>query len=237
MQSSILVLGNSHAQALKDALAIDHQSGNNPGIDVKWTYGPTTEKPVGDLPIHEAMGLVADLKATDIIGVCYAGTFHNILGFLKHDLPFDVAPRELSGDARAKYIPVNVMRAQFFELNKARTLIPNIKAATKASVYHIAPPPPKADEDFIKDRMKRYRGQVVEEFGLNPPSLRLKLWKIEMSVLESVCQGWGVGFVHSPPDACDKAGFLRREFYGADATHANVDYGRLVLSQLEQLRH
>ncbi len=234
MPAVILVLGNSHTQALSEGLSSGYQQAADVEINVKWTYAPAEGKPQGDLTVQEALQVVASLSATDIVAVSYAGTFHNILGLLKHELPFDIAPKENYRDDTT-LIPLNAMRAQLHDLNKNRTLIPNIKAATKASVYHIAPPPPKADEEFIKSRMKRYRGQFLDQFGLNPPSLRQKLWALEMNVLEGVCKDWGIGFVHAPSDALDEYGFLCRDFYGSDATHANSAYGKLVLRQLEQL--
>ena len=31
----------------------------------------------------------------------------------------------------------------------------------------------------------------------------------------------------------DENGFLLSKYYGADATHANADYGRLILDEIE----
>ena len=232
----VVVLGNSHTQSLKDALKKENASAKGDvEFSVKWIYTPGSG-PQMDITVHDALKFVANLRATDLVAISLAGTHHNIYGFLRHEVAFDIAPfQEDISDAKIDIIPVNVLKSEMSAANRARGMLPKIKAATRAAVYHIAPPPPKADEAFIRSRMRQYRGKLLESYGLNPPSLRQKMWKLEMDVLETVCSEWNIGFLSPPPEAFTQDGFLHADFYGSDATHANALYGKLVLTQLARL--
>src|SRR4029078_4023590 len=105
-------------------------------------------------------------------------------------------------------------------------------ASAPCPVVHLAAPPIKADEAWIYANSNKYRGNIVRDVGLTPAPVRAKLWRLEMDAIRTVVAKWGIGFVPVPLDSLDADGFLRRDFYGQDVTHANSDYGRLVLRDL-----
>lgn len=234
VKRAIMVFGNSHTQALKDALASGGAQLNSEfEFGIWWSYKEGAGA-VADIKFSAIPKRISNLRSDDLVAVSYAGTHHNIIGLIKHPNSFEVGPtKQLSrGDT---LIPENVLKAQFEDFIRAGTMIPKIKAATAARVFHLAPPPPKADEFFIRMKMRRYRGTDIKDVELNSPLLRLRLWQIEMMVLREVCASWGVGLLLPPSAACTSEGFLHPYFYGTDATHANAEYGALILQQLGDL--
>jgi hypothetical protein len=111
-----------------------------------------------------------------------------------------------------------------------------IRNATNCRVYQLAPPPPKKDTDFILRKPKAVFVELgILEHGVSPASLRLKLWKLQLRVMQRLCQEWGTQYLPVPSGAESPDGFLKPEYYAPDETHANASYGELVLRQLEQV--
>ena len=236
---TVMVIGNSHTRAIKESLKGEDdwiaKQAPNVAFDVGWVYNEKIEGSVGDITTTVALERAAALGKADVIVLSIAGTQHNVLGLLQHDIPYDVAPFDTEPGVRRTIIPRTMLRAEFENLVRGRRLIPIFEKTTIAAVYHLATPPPKKDEAYIRARMARYRGTSLAASSLNPPALRMRMWEVEMEALAGVCAEWGIGFIGAPPQARTPEGFLRTEYYGADATHANPAYGRLVLEQLADL--
>jgi hypothetical protein len=114
--------------------------------------------------------------------------------------------------------------------------VQKIRGAARCAVFHLAPPPPKQDVDHILSNPDSdFTKAGILENGVSPAPLRLKLWELQMRVLRKLCEEWDVGLVPPPGEAVDSSGFLKRDYYAKDATHANAAYGELVLRQLERL--
>ena len=54
-----------------------------------------------------------------------------------------------------------------------------------------------------------------------------------MDVTDELCRKAGVIFVPTPEESINEHGFLKKEFYAEDATHANQFYGALLLSYIQ----
>lgn len=237
----ILILGDSHTRALKRAFegrvaATGEQQAVE--FDVRWLLVQKADKVRGELSIEDALQRVSSLPGDGVVAVLLAGTLHNVFGLLQHERPYDVfAPGDenLRVAAGTSLIPENALWDMFFNVAKDNKRIQKITKAATCAVYHLATPPPKRDNEYIMARAARYRDRAVEEVGVAPPELRLRLWRLEMRVLAHLCQQWGIGFLPAPQEAMDADGFLKPDYYADDATHANAAYGELVLRQLESV--
>ena len=168
--------------------------------------------------------------------ISIAGTLHNVLGLLEHEKPFDFFTRgdETMTLAEGRVVvPQNTLWDTFKGMADPKHRIVALRDEACCRVYHLATPPPKEDGEFIRARVARYRDRLVAEAGVNPAATRLKLWKLEMRVLADLCAELNMHLLLSPAEAQTPAGFLKPEYYGKDATHANDAYGELVLRQLE----
>jgi hypothetical protein len=61
----------------------------------------------------------------------------------------------------------------------------------------------------------------------------MKFWALQKKILEDLCAELGVEVMMPPSRALDEAGFLARDFYAKDATHANHVYGELLIREVE----
>lgn len=187
------------------------------------------------LSAHDAVALVGTLDEATCLFLSLPGTYHNIIGLVRPEIEFDFMLRPddvpVSG---AQLIPHRVVAGAFDHHLQTETLVPKLRAAAKGRVYVLACPPPKEDNAFMLGHLlakwnKPYRGQDIAANGLNRPPLRRKLWVLECQRMEAWAASLDIGFAAAPQGCFDEQGFLAPQFYATDATHANADYGSLVL--------
>lgn len=227
----IFVFGDSHTQAILGAAAT--ASYDDVKFDIHWMRSEKNGKVRGDLDYEDAKAIASALEPTDLMVISLLGTRHNVVGLLRHEQLFTVYGADgAPSSGEGALIPRAVMEDVFEDVSQKNKRIAELRSLSRAPVVHLMTPPPKGDNDYVKSRIMRYRDMVVGEYDLNPAALRLALWQLEMQAMKRVCAGWDVRQLPIHPDAMDEYGFLRHEYYGPDATHANQAYGALVLEQL-----
>lgn len=189
---------------------------------------------------EEAMRLLSAARGSDIFISMLGGNQFNAFGMLQHPHPFDVYDKDLPSavaDGVVTLIPSKVLDDAFDGYVGGRHFA-RLKALTQVFVgqsFIATPPPPKADDDFVRFNAETYFRQLgVESVGVSPALLRLKLWRVQVRALERLCRSNGLGIIYPPPGALDETGFLRVEAYGSDATHANALYGNLFIELVEE---
>ena len=233
----IFIFGDSHTIALKDAQNDYKFSKPYLNLDIHWMLSEKNGVVRGDLSYKDALTCASELCESDLLVISLLGTSHNVFGLIEHEIPFFFSNADQSehNGPEKHLLPINLMYDMFVEFSKKNKRIPELKKATKAKVIHLMTPPPKGDNDFIKSKISRYRDKVLGEHSINAPTIRLKLWQIEMQALQKVCHEYGIYVAPTPAPAFDTGGYLGADYYGGDATHANMKYGKLVLSELEKI--
>lgn len=237
---TILIVGNSHTAALKQALENDTSLACGAvSFQIRWLIGDDrsqTRRTLGDTSTDDARRLIARLDVDDMLVLALFGSGHNVLGLLRHDRPFALASTAVSGND--ELIPERVMYDTFVGFQrKMKAVVVALQAEAPCPVYHLATPAPKEDDSHILQATSSYRERPVTTVSLNPPLLRGTLWQLEMRAVRDVCEGSGIRFVNVPVGSTTDDGlFLRREYYGRDVTHGNEAYGALVLRQLANTR-
>ena len=231
----ILILGDSHTRGLRKALAVRTSHSSTTEFEIHWLLSEKVGQSRGNLRIEDALTKISGLGPNDILGISVLGTAHNIFGLLQHEQPFDFAltPTGFAYQGGASVIPHRVISDTFEDSMRRNKYVKGFCETARCKVCHLAPPPPKGDNDFVLEHAKTYRGMSAAETGITPAWLRLKLWELEMLVLQSVCKDWNMQFFNAPEQSRTVDGFLKPEFYGKDATHANIPYGELMLTELE----
>lgn len=233
----VLIAGDSHVEVIKDALQKRNENGEVRFTALRLAKTMNNGITIGDVRYHDLVKLMSDLDARDVVVLRMLGTQHNVLGLIQHEQPFDFflarGDEAACFEAPAAVIPEAALRDMFISL-LAGERISRIRQIV-ARMCLLAPPPPNPDTQLIMARAKKYRGKLTAEHGISPAGLRLKLWQLEMSVLHQFCDRQNIQFVLPPDSALSSDGFLKAEFRGADALHANASYGELVLKQLESV--
>jgi hypothetical protein len=238
----ILVVGHSHAKALLDNM---REHGGPP------TSGEVSLRP---LDAHNAIwGLAGpglDDRATMFnkaiemaegrsVALLWDGNQHSSLFLVEQPVPFDLAPRGLEHlplQDGAVIVPEAVVRARFRgTLGLLYPLVSAIQSRPDSALTLVGTPPPKRGEGLRALALNEgvfFAGPTG--LRLTPPSIMLKLWFVLQDVYREVASEVGIRFVPAPESTRDEDGFLKEEFWAADATHANAEYGRVMISHLAQ---
>lgn len=171
--------------------------------------------------------------------------FHHFLimpnsGF---DFVLDSEP-DLPVDPTRPIVPelavVEFMRMDMSDLDP---IIEGIGAAG-GQVVLCGTPPPKAQADFVREKILRepYFNLVAEGLGLDlatvelsPPLLLYKMWAVMQNMLGEVAARHGAAFLPVPGRLRSADGFLDTDYYAPDATHANRAYGEAMLDEIAHL--
>jgi len=247
---SILVVGQSHVAAIRDAARRRREADpERPRTRVIHTlearYAPEIESVRGEgaSGARLSTSLAAEIAAQierhrPMVASCIGGNAHNVLALLRHPRPFDFrlpADPDVEPMAGAEPLPVALVRSAL-ERTMARDLLRlRLVAAATERLVHIESPPPLADAAFIAERADSYfRDRGIDAAAVAPAPFRQRMWRLHGSVLREACASLGVRFLPVPRAAMDDGGFLRPELAG-DATHGNADYGEMLIRGLESM--
>ena len=85
------------------------------------------------------------------------------------------------------------------------------------------------NSEFMKG-VARKRGLDLDTVALTPESLLLKMWVVIQELMAQAARRTGARFIATPPQTRGADGFLAEPYVRAgDLTHANEDYGRLMM--------
>lgn len=235
----ILLFGDSHTHAIQRALQRREKRGRPIPLAAHRLLKMKGETEIGDTSFEQFLELVRPLKSTDVVLSAIGGNSYAVFSTIQHPDRFDfVDPNGASElDSSAGVIPYRILEGYFSEAIGARDgkSLERLRQATKARVVHVIPPPPKGDNDFITQYHESvFRNEGIVSHGVSSPSLRLKFWLLQTRVLTKLCADRDVEVLMPPPAAIDREGFLAPDYYAKDATHANPEYGELLLQEIER---
>jgi hypothetical protein len=234
--NKILVLGDSHTHVLKRAKKLSNNQDWKNNFSINTFSKQKNGKTVGDVTLNEAKTAAAMLDASDLLVSMVGGNQYNSLGLIQHPTPFDVAIG--SYDDKCELIPYGLLYKTFYVGMKGNDFqrITDIIGSCRSRIIHIPAPPPKEDEEHILTKPESdFVKNGIATFGVTPARTRLKLWEMQMTVSKDLCHEIGIEFINYPDFAINERGFLKEEFYGSDATHANDKCGEQVLAFIQKL--
>ena len=265
----MVVIGDSHIHAIKEAIAARSSDDVHPSIEamrlvkmkdaLQSSPARRTAVPIigrvrnllsgrsreqtkfGDISFPQALKLARRLRPQDILISVIGGNQHAVFSTIQHPQRFDfMLPDETTAIApKSELIPFQTLYPYFrsaLREGDGKT-IAAFRRATKARMIHLLAPPPKRKNHWIEayhDTL--FVGGGLERQGVSRPEFRMKFWRLQNRAIEEICADLDVEVLGIPAQASDPEGFLDRHYYAGDATHANRQYGELVLHQLDALR-
>lgn len=244
MSRALLVIGQSHVAAVRDAArARRERQPDQPRTRIIHTgeprYAPELQEgepprlaaPLADA-IHDQIA-----RHDPVLVSMTGGNVHNILGLIGHPRPFDF---RLSREPSPPLSPaaellveglVSATLARMMERDLVRL------RALRASIgpfVHVESPPPVRDDNFIAAAADRhFRDAGIASLGVSPAGLRFRLWRLASKLFRAEVERLGCRFLAVPEEAKDDGGFLRPDL-AADATHGNAAYGNILIEALQQ---
>ncbi len=239
---ALVILGHSHVAAVVDALKL-RPSGHGDGMFyVHDVWARNTQYADSD----GAGGIAFNREVLELIDrtvpagqprhyiSMLGGNGHVMLALSKHPRPFDfVLPErpDLPLDPEAEIVPYDYL---------AETLKPlmmsyiwqmiGLRQAVGQSILCVETPPPYGDDAYVSQNLGSY---IPDPRNVVGRAMRYKMWRLHSNLLQYFCEHCGIEYLSAPEEGIDAEGFLRREGYGMDATHANGWYGELLVRKLE----
>lgn len=232
-----LLFGDSHSYAVQRALERRQKRGQSIPVVAHRLLKMKNDIQVGDTSFETFLKIVGRLHADDIVLSMVGGNQHAVFSTIQHPQPFDfMMPNDSAASPDAALVPFRAINELFDSgiRNGDGESLRAIRTATSARVIHIIPPPPKSDNSFIERYHETvFAKQGIESCGVSSPALRLKFWMLQTRILEELCAELDIEVMLPPASAVDEAGFLLSDYYAKDATHANADYGELLIREIE----
>jgi hypothetical protein len=173
-----------------------------------------------------------------ITGILWNGNQHNIHFLLESGEKFKIF-EIFEENPDDPVVPQSQLRALFdptFE--ELRNVLK--KFPKKSKLLLIETPPPKSkrfidrqlsDPNFVGNLMGMESRSHLE-LRATSDALRIAIWKFTQQITKEIADEFGVCFIPTPRFAFDEIGLLKEEFWTDDFTHANEDFGELLLNHL-----
>lgn len=237
-----IVAGASHIQALGSPVSVPDGSigvirTKHPSRRFFGAYGPMPRGP-------KYWNAVIRVCRNKYVAILWTGNQHLSRFLVNLDEPFDVVcstSPELPIDETVQLVPEEVFRELFTQgFDELREVVRGIKRSSAIPLI-CGTPPPKGDDNFLRSvifreqkfqRIAEANGMTQETIPLSSPLLRYKLWLILQETYADVARSEGVQFIPAPSSAQTPEGYLDLKYAQQDATHANSDYGLLMLEDI-----
>ena len=245
MSRALLVIGQSHVAALRDAARVRRERDPAaPRTRVIHTGEPAYAPDIvgdGDAarlapPLVEAVRDQIARHDPLLVSVT-GGNAHNVLGLIRHHRPFDF---RLSQEPSPPLDPMAELLVEgLVSATLARMMARDIARlrALRACVgpfVHVESPPPVRDDRFIAAAADlHFRDAGIARLGVSPAGLRFRLWRLASRLFRAEAESLGCRFLAVPDAAKDGDGFLSPGL-AADATHGNADYGNILIEALQR---
>ena len=235
----ILLFGDSHSYAVQRAIEKREGKGKSAPLKAHRLSKIKNGKKQGDTSLEEFVEIIRSLGEDDVVLSMIGGNQHAVFSTIQHPQRFDFLEPDGKQVAEegAELIPYRALTS-FFEKgirNRDGKSLEALRQATSARMIHIIPPPPKSDSEFIRQYHESvFANEGITSHGVSSPALRLKFWNLQTRLLKTLCDELGIEVMMPPTVSVDHKGFLARDYYANDATHANYFYGELLLREVEQ---
>ena len=239
----IMIFGDSHTVAIAQAIAFraDNPDPVLPPLELFRLRKFKGEVWLGDTGVDEFCKKISRLRPTDAVFSAIGGNQYAIPSTVRMPPFFHLVSKstsEVEVDLEEAIIPVRVLESYISSgvTNSDGPMLQKIRLATRARVFHLTPPPPKEDNEFIKRfHEKRFALEGLGRLEPHSPEFRLACWEMQHNSLKCFCSKVGIELLPPPTAAVCPRGFLDKHYYGKDVTHANRRYGEQVLRQIASM--
>jgi len=149
----IVLFGDSHSYAVQRAIEKRLGKGRSTIVVAHRLSKVKNGRAVGDMSFEDFLAKVRTLGPNDIVLSMIGGNQHAVFSLIQHPRPFDfLEPHGKHLEDEAEVIPYRMLEGFFEEAirNGDGESLAALRRATSARVIHIIPPPPKRDNDFLK---------------------------------------------------------------------------------------
>jgi len=242
-KSQILVSGHSHAASILDMTLRNDPDGTNPSsLSICYTADLTKGAPGGGIYWGDKTywQYVSEISKNKDLVIVWNGNQH-VANFLFQTIPaftfYGAEGSELTGE----YLPIpRTMIKAFFEpfFEELTEIIPLMTDAASITLMNGPAPKPLS---YIQTRVEHepFFAEIanslqvdIDSLEITSDQIRLELWKLISEMLETHAKALGTKFLSAPEKAVDSSGMLMEKYWNPDVSHANAEYGALLVEKL-----
>ncbi|HXO03855.1 MAG TPA: hypothetical protein VN900_17455 [Stellaceae bacterium] len=144
---------------------------------------------------------------------------------------------DLPIDPEAELVPFDLMKKMMSHIFKETLGLVDFLQQFYAgpAVVTAAPPPVDDVVSIVNGTSSPELDEKVRQLGYAPPALRYRFWKLCEIIANEYLSQRQVPLLPPPARTVRPDGFRVREYWGGDSIHGNLDYGELVLQQIDAL--
>ena len=233
LDPDILISGHSHTFAHFMALQKNKKLQKNIGLVTHANFDNKLR------PDNEYWDFVVDQSGSRNLAISWNGNEHNLHFLIDTNIKFNSLNLKLG----SKYPFVTIgqikesFRATFYELELILSRFPD-----RSKICLLGTPSPKPQAQLNKKiQHDQFFIEMGEKIGIqrndikaSSNQLRTFMWKITQELNAQSAREFGCKYLPTPSESFDSE-FLLREIYSADdLTHANPEYGLLVLEKISE---
>jgi hypothetical protein len=240
----LILAGHSHLTAIARSIGLAPSA--RPGL-IASPRGDGTLIMAGPLPrdwtYWDALG---DLGKGANVGILWEGNEHNRWYFFEAETPFDFhsahvrkmnPSAQIMSRAAIRHRLKQLLAQPGLSFDVLDLVLKRLATGGVNRIALIGTPPPKGDNEALRAfvqtepdlvQMAAQLGQSVETIPITDPYVRLKLWYLLQDMVAEEARIRGLMFIPVPKEVQDADGFLKREFWASDVTHANEAYGNVM---------
>jgi hypothetical protein len=235
-EPEFIIGGHSHIFALGAPTGYKGPIGLSPiAVDGRSGYFLMDEKIDRTAEYWDA--LVSHAKGRKIL-ILFRGNQHRTAFMFAPDPLFDFV--DVAGPHREPFVgavvvPRRLVKARFVPTIRPvlPTTLRRLKEAGAASIVVMGTPAPWSKAEDLRSgfaRVAAERNIDIMTVQLTPVSILQKIWRLIQEILEEVAREADVTFLPVLSESVDANGFLAERFFDKrDKSHANKEYGRLML--------
>lgn len=186
-----------------------------------------------------------ELAQTRSVAVVWNGNQHNADFLLACEQPLDFLPRDYPDPSvlpKTRLTAEGVIREHFRpSLEPLRELMTDIPAHTRLKRLLVGTPAPLFDSGEVRKRLSKEplfvekaaaMGINIGQVEITPPTVRRKLWFVIQTMMAEIAEEGRWQFVPVAPETMDERGYLRSDLLADDVTHANIEFGSMMVRQI-----
>ena len=195
---------------------------------------PDGRSRVLSMPVERRIRHVIDRNKPDAVLLAAMGNEYNTFALLRHprQFDFDYPGSGLPIAEDVERLPFGLVKAQMRRLAERNVLLfwHAVREAAEVPIYVVPPPPPIPSDLHILSYPGNF-GEQAKKYGISPLPFRRKMWLLYCDVIREAVEA-GLGRFVVPPDEIFVDGCLGKQFWRDDPTHANEQYGHVMLTHL-----
>jgi hypothetical protein len=238
----VIIGSHSHCGAIFEAMAWSDSASNTAAIIRK--FGIAGLRGKRDSAYWSALVALAKGRT---IAVCWHGSQQYLDFVFANTGEFDFYCNSRPNDRLiegAQLVPEEVIRAHLRpSLSDLVILLANLRAASAAQIILLGTPAVRGEENIRSTLMQEpgfapaasSLGLDINTIPLTRLSVRVKLWAVIQDLLKEIAEAHADIFVPAPHESLLANGGLEMQYWSGDVTHANHEYGSLMLKSLAEV--